>query len=80
MEIEEIGVRDRTGMRGLKNKGMIEISVDPRTGDFVLVMAKGIHRKWLIFNLPEGMWRARCPKGEVLDAVKDFLAEKVLTD
>lgn len=80
MEIEEIRVRDRTGMRGLKNKGMIEISVDPRTGDFVLIMAKGIHRKWLIFNLPEGMWRARCSKGEVLDAVKDFLAEKVLAD
>jgi hypothetical protein len=80
MKIEQIRVRDRIRMRGLNNKGLIEISQDPVTGDFVLIMGKGIRKKWLLFNLPEGMWRARCSKGEVLDAVKDFLAERVLKD
>jgi len=80
MQIEEMRIRDRTRMRGLKNKGLIEISRDPATGDFVLIMGKGIRKKWLLFNLPEGMWRARCTKEEVLDVVKDFLAEKVLKD
>lgn len=80
MKIEEIKIRDRTRMRGLKNKGLIEISQNPKTGDFVLIMGKGIRRKWLFFNLPEGMWRARCSKEEVLDVVKDFLTEKVLND
>jgi hypothetical protein len=80
MQIEEIRIRDRTGMRGLKNKGLIEISQDPATGDFVLIMGKGIRKKWLLFNLPEGMWRARCTKEEVPDVVKDFLAERVLKD
>lgn len=80
MQIDEIRIRDRTGMRGLKNKGLIEISQDPVTGDFVLIMGKGIRKKWLLFNLPEGMWRARCTKEEVLDVVKDFLADKVLKD
>jgi len=46
MKIEEIRVRDRMRMRGLKNKGLIEISQDPMTGDFILVMGKGIHKKW----------------------------------
>ncbi len=80
MEIEQIRVRDRMRMRGLRNKGLIEISQDSTTGDFVLIMGKGIRKKWLLFNLPEGMWRARCSKEEVLDVVKDFLAEKVLKD
>lgn len=80
MKMEEIRVRDRTQMRGLKNKGLIEISQDPKTGDFILIMGKGIRKKWLLFNLPEGMWRARCSKEEVLDVVKDFLAEKILGD
>lgn len=80
MQIDEIRIRDRTGMRGLKNKGLIEISQDPVTGDFVLIMGKGIRKKWLLFNLPEGMWRARCSREEVLDVVKDFLADKVLKD
>ncbi|MFB0556461.1 MAG: hypothetical protein ACETVW_01190 [Dehalococcoidia bacterium] len=80
MKMEEIRIRDRTRMRGLKNKGLIEISQDPKTGDFVLIMGKGIHKKWLLFNLPEGMWRARCSKEEVLDVVKNFLAERILGD
>jgi hypothetical protein len=80
MKIEEIRVRDRMRARGLKNKGLIEISQDPKTGNFILIMGKGIHRKWLLFNLPEGMWRAECSKNEVLDVVKNFLTEKILKD
>jgi len=80
MKIEEIRVRDRMRMRGLKNKGLIEISRDTKTGDFVLTMSKGMHRKWLLFNFPEGMWRARCQKEEVQDLVKDFLTERILKD
>ena len=45
MKIEEIRIRDRIRMRGLKNKGLIEISQDTKTGDFVLIMGKGIHRR-----------------------------------
>jgi hypothetical protein len=78
MKIEEIRIRDRMRMRGLKNKGMIEISQDTRTGDFVLIMGRGIHRRLLLFNLPGGMWRARCSKEEVSDVVKDFLTERIL--
>ena len=78
MKMEEIRVRDRMRMRGLKNKSLIEISQNPKTGDFVLVMSKGSHRKWLLFNFPDGMWRAEGSKEEVLNVVKDFLAEKIL--
>jgi len=80
MKMEEIRVRDRMRMRGLKNKGLIEISHDPKTGDFVLVMSKGTHRKWLLFSFPDGMWRAECSKEEILDVMKDFLTEKILKD
>jgi len=78
MEIEEIRVRDRLKIRGLRNKGIVEILENPKTGDFVLIMGKGIRREWGIFNLPEGMWRAKCSREEVLDVVKDFLVNKVL--
>jgi hypothetical protein len=80
MKMEEIRVRDRMRMRGLKNKSLIEISQDPKTGDFVLIMSKGTHRKSLLFNFPDGMWRAECSKEEVLNIVKDFLTEKILKD
>jgi hypothetical protein len=80
MKIEEMKVRDRIGMRGLKNKGIMEISQDTKTGDFVLIISKGVHKKWLIFNFPDGMWRATCPKEQVLDVVKDFLIERILKD
>jgi len=83
MEIEEIGVGARLGMRGLKNRGMMEISEDPKSGDFVLVISKGIrekwYRKWLWVNLPQGMWRVKCSKEEVSEAVNKFLSEKILT-
>jgi hypothetical protein len=45
MEIEEIGVGARLGMRGLKNRGLMEISEDLKSGDFVLVIGKGIREK-----------------------------------
>jgi len=83
MEIEEIGVGARLRMRGLKNRGMMEISEDPTSGDFVLVISKGIREKWyrklLKINLPEGMWRVRCSKDEVSEAVNKFLSENILT-
>jgi len=41
----------------------------------VLIVGKGIRRKWLVFNLPEGMWRVRCSKEEVSGVVKDFLSQ-----
>jgi len=78
MEKEKIGIWGRVIMRGLKNKGLIEISQDPRSGDYVLIMGKGIQRKWLVFNLPEEMWRVRCSKEEVLEVVNDFLTGKIL--
>jgi len=77
MEKEKIGVWGRVGMRGLKNKGMVEISQD-RNGDYVLVMSKGIQKKWRIFNLPEEMWRVRCAKEEALPAIENFLTDKVM--
>lgn len=78
MEIEEIRVRDRLKIRGLKNRGIVEILENPKTGDFVVIMGQSIRREWGIFNLPEGMWRAKCSREEVLDVVKDFLVKKVL--
>jgi len=80
MKIEEIKVRDRIRMRGLRNKCLIEISQDTKAGDFVLIISKGTHRRWLLFNFPEGMWRAECSREEILDVVKDFLTEKILKD
>ncbi len=83
MEIEEIGVGTRLGMWGLKNRGMMEISEDPETGDFVLVVSKGIrdkwYRKWLKINLPQGMWRVKCKREEVTEVVNKLLSEKILT-
>ena len=78
MEKEKIGVWGRLKMRGLKNKGLIEISQDPKKAGYVLVMSKGIQRKWLMFNFPEEMWRVRCAKEEVLPSINDFLNEKIL--
>jgi len=80
MEKEKMGVWGRIKMRGLKNKGLVEISQAQKSGDYVLIIGKGIQRKWLMFNLPEEMWRVRCSKEEVAQIVKDFLTEKVLVD
>ena len=78
MEKEQIGVSSRVGMRGLRNKGLIEISEDPKKADYVLIMSKGIRRKWLMFNFPEEMWRVRCSKEEIAPVISGFLAEKIL--
>ncbi len=78
MEKEKVGVWGRIKVRGLRNKGLIEISQDPKKQDYVLFMSKGIQRKWLMFNLPEEMWRVRCSKEEAAATISDFLNEKVM--
>lgn len=78
MGLEKTTVRAMTTRRGLKNKGMIEICQDSRTGEFVVVAAKGIRRKWLLFNLPDAMWKGRGSKEEVLEASKRLLEDKIL--
>jgi hypothetical protein len=78
MEKEKIGAWDRVKARGLKNKGLVEISQDPKRGDYVLIMSHSIQRKWLLFNLPEEMWRVRCSKEEASSVVNLFLNEKIL--
>ncbi|UCG83232.1 MAG: hypothetical protein JSW38_13900 [Dehalococcoidia bacterium] len=67
-----------SAMKGLKNKGLIQISEDKKTGDFVVIAGKGIKREWGIFNLPQGLWRIRCKKDEVREAVDKILTEKIL--
>ena len=78
MEKEKIGVSSRIKMTGLKNKGLIEVSEDTKTGDYVLIVSKGIQKKGLIFNFPEEMWRIKCSKEEVPGVIQDFLSEKIL--
>ena len=83
METEKIGVGSRLGIRGLRNRGLFEISEDPKSGDFVLIISKGIRdkwcRRWLKINLPQGMWRVKGSKGKVPEAVNKFLSEDILT-
>jgi hypothetical protein len=67
-------------MKGLKNRGLIQISEDRRTGDFVVIVGKGIHRQWGVFNLPQGLWRVKCKKEEVAEVVGRVLMEKILVD
>ena len=78
MEKEKIGVSSRIKMTGLKNKGLIEVSQDKKTGDYVLIVSKGIRKKGLIFNFPEEMWRIKCSKEEVPGVIQDFISEKIL--
>jgi hypothetical protein len=82
MEVKEIGVGARMGMRGLKYRGIIEIAEDPKGGDFILVIGNGLrekwYRKWLKVNLPKGMWQVTCKKEEVPEALNKFLAENIL--
>ena len=78
MELEKTTVRAMMTRRGLKNRGMIEISQDTKSGELVMVAAKGIRRKWLLFNLPEAMWKGRGSKEEVLEASKRLLADEIL--
>ena len=73
MELEETKVRSMLFRRGLRNKGMIEISQDRKTQEFALIAAKGIRKKWLVFNLPEKMWKGRGTGEEVLEESKRLL-------
>jgi hypothetical protein len=68
-----------SAMKGLKNKGLIQISEDKKTGDFVVIVRKGIKREWGILNLPQGLWRITCKRDEVREAVDKVLVEKILT-
>ncbi len=78
IEFEAIGVRDRLFMRGLRTRGLIEVSQDRRTGDVVLIGSGEVRRKWLLFNLPQGMWRMRGSREQVLEAARKLLEERIL--
>ncbi len=80
MQLEETKTRSLLGMRGLRNKGLMVVSQDPRTEDYVLVAARNIRRKYLIFNLPEKMWKGRGSKEDVLTEAKRLLDETLLSD
>lgn len=54
MEIEEIGVGTRLGMRGLKNKGIMEISEDPETGDFFSLSVRASRGNGGSLTFPRG--------------------------
>jgi hypothetical protein len=66
-------------MKGQKNKGLIQISEDKKTGDYLVIVGKGIHREWGIFNMPQGLWQVRCSKEEVKEAIDKLLDEKILS-
>ncbi|MEM3737244.1 MAG: hypothetical protein QXJ75_04060 [Candidatus Bathyarchaeia archaeon] len=78
MEIKEIRVRDRVGIRGLKNKGAIEISED-EAGNFVIIVGRRIERREML-TLPESMWRTDCSREELVKAVESFLTNQILAD
>lgn len=81
MEIEKLKMSQlMSTMKGLKNSGLIQISEDKKTGNFVIIVGKGIHRQWGVFNLPRGLWRITCKKEEVKEAVDKLLIEQILTD
>ena len=81
MEIEKIKMsRLMSAMKGQKNRGLIQISEDKKTGNFVIIVGKGIHRQWGVFNLPRGLWQVTCKKEEVKEAVDRLLTEQILTD
>jgi hypothetical protein len=77
MEKEKVSVSARVKMRGLRNKGIIEISQDTKNGDYILIMGKGLHRRG-IFNFPEAMWRMKCSRDEVASVINDFLSGEIL--
>jgi hypothetical protein len=80
MPLQQISSHDRASLRGLNYKGMVEIREDPKSGEIVLIMSEGMSKKWVVFNLPEGMWMARCSKDEVIDVIFDFLTQRIFTD
>lgn len=54
------------------------MSQDRRTGEFLLIGSGEIRRKWLLFNLPQGMWRMRGSREDVLEAARKLLEERIL--
>ena len=78
MEREKIGIWGRVKMMKLGNTGFIEISQDRKKEDYLLVMSKGIRRKYLVLNFPEEMLKVRCAKEEILLVINDFLNENFL--
>ena len=80
MEIEKIKLTQLISkMKGQKNKGLIQISEDKKTGDYLVIVGKGIHKEWGIFNMPQGLWQVRCSKEEVKEAIDKLLDEKILS-
>ena len=80
MEIEKIKMTQLISkMKGQKNKGLIQISEDKKTGDYLVIVGKGIRREWGIFNMPQGLWQVRCSKEEVKEAIDKLLDEKILS-
>ena len=80
MEIEKIKMTQLISkMKGQKNKGLIQISEDKKTGDYLVIVGKGIYREWGIFNMPQGLWQVRCSKEEVKEAIDKLLDEKILS-
>ncbi len=78
MEVEEISLQQKLRMRGLVNKGLVEIMQHPETGEFIIVIGKASHKRGFIFNLPAGLWRMRGSKADISRALKDFLDEMIL--
>lgn len=83
MEIKEVGIGARLGLRGLRQRGMVEICDDPATGEFTLFIGRGIrqrwYRRWLKVNLPEKMWQVKCSREELAGAIDRLLTENLLT-
>jgi hypothetical protein len=51
MEIEETRIPEGIRPRGLETKARIEFCRNPKTENYVRIMGKGIHKKWLLLNL-----------------------------
>ncbi len=67
-------------VKGLRNRGLIQICEDRETGDFVVTAGKGTERQWGVFDLPQGLWSVACRKEEVRGAVDELLEEKIMAD
>ena len=81
MEMEKLQINVLAFAKGLKNKGLIDISEDKEDKDkYVIIVGQAIHRQWGIFSLPKGIWRVTCRKEEVKEVVDKLLTEKILID
>lgn len=81
MEMEKLQLNPLSFTKGLKNKGLIDISEDrEEKGQYVIIVGQGVQRQWGIFSLPRGIWRVTCKKEEVREVIDKLLAEKILVD